>query len=156
MLRLLFILLLSLAVFAEEGPVVVKGLFHGKIRDQNFEQDFDVRMDPGEKNEFRVEMENINLSLGIMPKWHYVAGNANPDGIMLNFYVKCSASEPKLVLQRTATVLLQPGQKSAIELHEKDSDNVFAVDFSADRENPNAQPEPKEPKDAPESAPKDK
>lgn len=156
MLRLLFILLLSLGVFAQEGPVVVKGQFHGKIRDQNFEQDFDVRMEPGEKNEFRVEMENINLSLGILPKWHYVAGSPKPDGILLDFYVKCSASEPKLVLQRTATVLLQPGQKSAIELHERDSDNVFAVDFSADRENPNAPPEPKEEPREPKDEPKDK
>ncbi|MFN8612319.1 MAG: hypothetical protein U0931_32535 [Vulcanimicrobiota bacterium] len=152
MLRLLFILLLSLATFAEESPVVVRGQFHGKVRDQTFEREFDVRVDPGEKNEFQVEMENINLSLGILPKWHYSSG-PSPDGIMLNFFVKCSANEPKMVLQRTATVLLQPGQKSAIELHEKDSDNVFSLDFSADRENPNARSETKE---EPKEEPKDK
>ncbi|MBS2033723.1 hypothetical protein JST97_01995 [bacterium] len=149
MFRLLFLLLLSLTVFAEESPVVVRGQFHGKVRDQTFERDFDVRMEPGEKSDFQVEMENINLSLGIVPKWHYASGTT-PDGIMLNFFVKCSASEPKMVLQRTATVLLQPGQKSAIELHERDSDNVFSVDFSADRENPNVPSEPKpEPKPEP-------
>lgn len=162
MLRLLLVFLLTLAVWAEEAPVVVKGQFHGKVRDQAFEQNFDVRLEPGEKNEFRVELENLNLSLGILPKWHYTGGNT-PDGILINFFVKCFADEPKMRLQRTASVLLEPGRKSAVELHEKDSDNVFSVDFEADRENPNgpAQSEvvPKvetkpEPAAAPETTPK--
>ena len=67
MLRLLFLLMLTLAVFAEESPVVVRGQFHGKVRDQVFDQKFDIRLEPGEKNEFRVERENINLSLGGRP-----------------------------------------------------------------------------------------
>ena len=132
--------------------MVVRGQFHGKVRDQVFDQKFDIRMEPGEKNEFRVEMENINLSLGVMPKWHYSAGNI-PDGILVNLFVKCFADEPKMRLQRTATVLLEPGGKSAVELHERDSENVFSVDFQADRENPGApaQPteEPKESKEEP-------
>ena len=147
---------------------MVKGQFHGKVRDQAFEQNFDLRLEPGEKNEFRVELENLNLSLGILPKWHYTEGNT-PDGILVNFFVKCFADEPKMRLQRTASVLLEPGHKSAIELHEKDSDNVFSVEFEADRENPNAPPkvemesEPKpeiksepapEPEPAPEGTPK--
>lgn len=149
MLRLLFLLMLTLAVFAEESPVVVRGQFHGKVRDQVFDQKFDIRLEPGEKNEFRVEMENINLSLGVLPKWHYSSGNV-PDGIMVNLFVKCFADEPKMRLQRTATVLLEPGGKSAVELHERDSENVFSVDFQADRENPNAPPQPKEePKEEP-------
>ncbi len=149
MLRLLFVLMLTLGVFAEETPVVVRGQFHGKVRDQVFDQNFDVKLEPGEKNEFRVEMENINLSLGVMPKWHYSAGNV-PDGILLNFFVKCFADEPKMRLQRTATVLLEPGGKAAVELHERDSENVFSVDFQADRENPNLPPRPKEePKEEP-------
>ena len=152
MLRLLFVLLLSLGVFAEESPVVVRGQFHGKVRDQAFDQAFDVRLEPGEKNEFRVEMENLNLTLGVLPKWHYSAGNT-PDGILVNLFVKCFADEPKMRLQRTATVLIEPGGKSVVELHEKDSDNVFSVDFQADRENPNgpaqAQPETKEEPKAP-------
>ena len=128
MLRLLFLLMLTLAVFAEESPVVVRGQFHGKVRDQVFDQKFDIRLEPGEKNEFRVEMENINLSLGVLPKWHYSAGSV-PDGIMVNLFVKCFADQPKMRLQRTATVLLEPGGKSVVELHERDSENVFSVDF---------------------------
>jgi len=164
MLRLLLVFFLTFAVWAEEAPVVVKGQFHGKVRDQAFEQNFDVRLEPGEKNEFRVELENLNLSLGILPKWHYAGGNT-PDGILVNFFVKCFADEPKMRLQRTASVLLEPGRKSAVELHDKDSDNVFSVDFEADRENPNAppkadsepetKPEPKsETTPAPETTPK--
>ncbi|MBN9418322.1 MAG: hypothetical protein J0I12_22920 [Candidatus Eremiobacteraeota bacterium] len=150
MLRLLFVLLLSLCVWAEESPVVVKGQFHGKVRDQVFDQNFDIRLEPGEKNEFRVEMmENINLSLAVVPKWHYSSGTT-PDGILVSFFVKCFADEPKMRLQRTAMVLLEPGGKSLVELHEKDSDNVFSVDFQADRENPNAPVQPKEePKETP-------
>lgn len=149
MLRLLFVLMLTLSLFAEESPVVVRGQFHGKVRDQVFDQNFDVRLEPGEKNELRVEMENINLSLGVMPKWHYSAGST-PDGILINFFVKCFADEPKMRLQRTATVLLEPGAKSAVELHERDSENVFSVDFQADRENPNTPPQPtEEPKEEP-------
>ncbi|MBX3168985.1 MAG: hypothetical protein KF760_16370 [Candidatus Eremiobacteraeota bacterium] len=149
MLRLLFALMLTLSLFAEESPVVVRGQFHGKVRDQVFDQNFDVRLEPGEKNELRIEMENINLSLGVMPKWHYSAGST-PDGILINFFVKCFADEPKMRLQRTATVLLEPGAKSAVELHERDSENVFSVDFQADRENPNAPPQPtEEPKEEP-------
>ena len=164
MLRLLFVFFLTFAVWAEEAPVVVKGQFHGKVRDQTFEQNFDVRLEPGEKNEFRVELENPNLSLGILPKWHYTGGNT-PDGILVNFFVKCFADEPKMRLQRTASVLLEPGKKTAVELHDKDSDNVFSVDFEADRENPNAPPktepapDPKpetksEPAPVPETTPK--
>jgi hypothetical protein len=150
MLRLLIVLILSLAVFAEESPVVVRGQFHGKVRDQAFDQSFDIRLEPGEKNEFRVEMENINLSLGVMPKWHYSSGS-NPDGILVNLFVKCFADEPKMRLQRTATVLIEPGGKSMVELHERESENVFSVEFQADRENPNApqpkeEPKPEEPK----------
>ena len=164
MLRLLFVFFLTCVIWAEEAPLVVKGQFHGKVRDQAFEQNFDVRLEPGEKNEFRVELENLNLSLGILPKWHYTVGNI-PDGILVNFFVKCFADEPKMRLQRTASVLLEPGKKSAVELHEKDSDNVFSVDFEADRENPNAPPKtepapepkpetPSEPAPVPETTPK--
>lgn len=146
MLRFLFMLMLSLAVFAEESPVVVRGQFHGKVRDQVFDQSFDIRLEPGEKNEFRVELENINLSLGVLPKWHYSSGNT-PDGILVNLFVKCFADEPKMRLQRTATVLIEPGGKSVVELHERESANVFSVEFQADRENSNApqQPKPEEP-----------
>jgi hypothetical protein len=155
MLRLLFLLLLTLSVWAEESPVVVRGQFHGKIRDQAFDQSFDVRLEPGEKNELRVEIENVNLSLAVQPKWHYTTGNT-PDGILISFFVKCFADEPKLRLQRTATVLLEPGGKSTVEMHDKDSDNVFNLEFQADRENPNAPPQVKEePKEAPKEEPKE-
>ena len=132
MFRLLFLLLLTLTLAAEEAPVVLKGQFHGKVRDQAFEQPFEVRLEPGEKNEFRVEMEGVDLSLGLSPKWHYTQG-ATPDGLEVFFYLKCRASEPKLVLQRSACIMTPLGKPGSLDLNDKDATDLFTVDYEVDK-----------------------
>lgn len=132
MLRLLFLLLLTAVVVAEEPAIIVKGQFQGKVRENTFEQPFEVRLEPGEKNEFRVEMEGVDLSLGLLPKWHYSAGNT-PDGVLMNFFLKCRADEPKLRIQRNASLLAEPGKKSTLDLGARDDENVFTVEFETER-----------------------
>jgi len=134
MLRILILFLLTLAVAADEAPILIKGQFHGKVRDQVFDQPFDMRLEPGERNEFRVELDEIDLNLGLAPKWHYTTGNT-PDGIVINLYLKCradaKADSPKLRLQRNACVLVEPGKKCTVELHDKEAENVFTAEFEA-------------------------
>jgi hypothetical protein len=132
MLRLLLLVLLTLTLAAEEPPVLLKGQFRGKVRDKTFDEAFEARLEPGENRDIRVELEGIDLNLGVAPKWHYTTGST-PDGILLNFYVKCRAEEPKLRLQRNALVLAEPGHKGSVELHEKDAENLFTIEFEADK-----------------------
>lgn len=130
----LLLLTLCLGVAADEPPIMIKGQFHGKVRDQAFDQPFDMRLESGEKNEFRVELEEVDLNLGLAPKWHYTTGST-PDGMVINLYLKCRADargdSPKLRLQRNACVLVEPGKKCSVELHDKDAENVFTVEFEA-------------------------
>lgn len=132
MFRFLLLLLLTLTLAAEEPPVVLKGQFRGKVRDKTFDEAFEARMEPGENNEIRVELEGVDLNLGMSSKWHYTTGTT-ADGILVNFYVKCRAEEPKLRLQRNACVLAEPAKKSTVELHEKDAENLFIIEFEADK-----------------------
>ena len=130
MLRLLLFLLLTCCCLAEEVPVLLKGQFHGKVGEKTFEQPFEVRLEAGERNDLSVELEDVDLNLSISPKWHYSSGDNSPDGILVNLAVKCRAS--KLRLQRTASVLLAPGKKGTVEMHQPDADNLFTVEVEAE------------------------
>lgn len=121
-------LLLLLPCLAEEAPLLVKGQFHGKVKEMTFEHPFEVRLEPGEKSEQSVELEGVELQLGVLPKWHY-SGSEQPDGILLNFYLKCRGEGLKI--QRTSSVLVAPGGKASLDLNDKEAEQVFTLEVEA-------------------------
>lgn len=129
MVKYLFPLFLafSLAAAAEEAPMLVKGVFQGKVQDQTFEQPFELRLEPGQKGSVRVDIPDTDLEMGLQPRWHY--NGDQPDGMFVNVFVKCRNDQ--LRFQRGSTIMLQPSEKKTVELNEKDADNVFTVEVQA-------------------------
>ena len=129
MLRILLLLvILFLPLGADEVPVQLKGTLRGKVGETTYEQPFDARMEPGEKQQFRVEMEETDLEFGLQPRWHYSTGN-QPDGILVTMFMRCRRDTLKL--QRTSSVLIAPGQKATVDMHEKDAEHLFTVEVEA-------------------------
>lgn len=120
--------MLCLPLAADEAPLQLKGILRGKVGETTYEQPFDARMDPGEKQQFRVEMEETDLEFGLQPKWHYSAGS-QPDGVLVNVFMRCRRDTLKL--QRTSSVLIAPGQKATVDMHEKDAEHLFTVELEA-------------------------
>jgi hypothetical protein len=131
MFRLVLLMMLMLVpAFAEdELPVLVKGVFQGKVQDRTFEQPFALRLEPGQNGEVRVEMEGTDLGLKVRPQWHYPTGSATPDAVYLSVALKCRNDQ--LRIQRGSSVMLQPTDKKTMELGDKDSENVFNVEVEA-------------------------
>ncbi len=124
-------LLLALLCFplgADELPLQLKGILKGKVGETPYEQPFDARMEPGEKQNIRVEMEEIDLEFGLQPRWHYSSGN-QPDGILLTMFMRCR--KEGLKLQRTSSILVTPGEKASVDMHEKDAEHLFTVEVEA-------------------------
>jgi urease beta subunit len=125
----LLLSLFMLSAGADESAVLVKGVFQGKLQDKTFEQPFEMRLEPGERRQVRVEMEGTDLEVALEPRWHYPSGSATPDSMFMNVYLKCRNEQ--LRIQRGSVVRLQPAEKKTVELNDKDAENIFTVELEA-------------------------
>ncbi len=132
-LKMLLLLLLSGLGWCDEIPFTVKGTFHGKVGERTFEQPFEFRLNPDQREGVRVELQDTDLELALAPRWRY-SGGSNPDGILLIMIVKCRAEG--LRLQRFASALMEEGKAESVELHAKEESNLFTVDVTVTPDRP--------------------
>lgn len=138
---LLTLLALSSLGSAEEIPFLVKGTVQGKVGEQTFEQAFEVRMNPDQRHGFRIEnLKDVDVELGLAPRWRYGNG-PQPEGILLNIFLKCRGQGLKL--QRFASAAVAEGKNQTVELHAKDEANLFTVEVEVNPLRPQgSSPEP--------------
>lgn len=124
-------LLCALAQAAvEEPPVRVKGVVAGKVHQLTFEQPFDAIVAPGERTEVRVDVEGVDLSVALQPRWRYGTGNDLTDNLYLNVFLKCRAND--LRLQRFSCVPVKLTEKTNVDMHDKDAENIFTVEVQTE------------------------